>query len=162
VFFGTSSGGGLVLSTLMYIRHEGLDIPMPKHLVLQSPGLQVPPDEKQLTEMERRKKLDVMIPPNFFKEIVPYLADEDTKYLLSPTLFDLSGFPSMDIIYGTHEVMIAYAKDMKAHAAACGVPVKFHIGKGMMHCWCAMEMTPEGKQARQNIFGMINAEGEEP
>lgn len=158
-FFGTSSGGSLVLSTLMYIKHEGLDIPMPKHFVLQSPGLQVPPSDKQYQEMRKRVKLDVMIPPDFFREIAPYLADEDTKYLLSQLLFDISGFPSMDIIYGTHEVMIAYAKDMKEHAAKCGVPAKFHIGKGMMHCWCAMEMTPEGKQARQNIFKMINKEG---
>lgn len=160
VFFGTSSGGGLVLSTLMYIKHESLPVPMPKHLVLQSPGLQVPPSKAQFSEMEKLKKLDVMIPPNFFKEIAGYLADKDTEYLLSPLLFDLSGFPSMDIIYGTHEVMIAYAKDMKEHTAKCGVPVKFHFGEGMMHCWCAMEMTPEGKQARQNIFQMINAQGE--
>lgn len=159
VFFGTSSGGGLALSTLMYIKHENLLVPMPKHLVLQSPGLQVPPSEKQYVEMQKRRKLDVMIPPNFFNEIAPYLAGDDTKYLLSPLLFDLTGFPSMDIIYGTHEVMIAYAEDMKAHAEKCGVLVKFHFGEGMMHCWCAMEMTPEGKQARQNIFQMINEEG---
>lgn len=159
VFFGTSSGGGLVLSTLLYIRHEGLALPMPKHLVLQSPGLQVPPSEKQYTEMQRRKKLDVMIPPDFFAAIAPYLADEDTQYLLSPLLYDITGFPSMDIIYGTHEVMFAYAKDMEKHAAECSVPLKLHIGEGMMHCWCAMEMTPEGKQARHNIFKMINEEG---
>lgn len=158
-FFGTSSGGGLVLSVLMYIKRENLNIPMPSHLVLQSPGLQVPPSEKQYSEMQKRKNLDVMIPPNFFNEIAPYLADEDTAYLLSPLLFDISGFPSMDIIYGTHEVMIAYAEDMKKHAAVCSVPVQFHFGEGMMHCWCAMEMTPEGKQARQNIFRMINEAG---
>lgn len=156
-FFGTSSGGGLALSVLMYIKHEQLPIPMPGRLVLQSPGLQVPPSSEQYAEMEKRKKLDVMIPPDFFKEIAGYLADKDTEYLLSPLLFDISGFPPMDIIYGTHEVMIAYAGDMKKHAEKCGVPVKFHFGEGMMHCWCAMEMTPEGKQARQNIFQMINA-----
>lgn len=158
-FFGTSSGGGLVLSTLMYIKQENLDVPMPKHLVLQSPGLQVPPSKEQYEEMLKRKKYDVMIPPDFFNKIAPYLADEDTLYLLSPLLFDISGFPSMDIIYGTHEVMIAYAKDMEKHAKKYDVPVTFHIGKDMMHCWCAMEMTPEGKQARKNIFKMINEEG---
>lgn len=158
-FFGTSSGGGLVLSALMYIKHEDLNVPMPKHLVLQSPGLQAPPSKEQYEEMQRRKKYDVMIPPDFFYEIASYLADEETSYLLSPLLFDISGFPSMDIIYGTHEVMIAYADDMKKHAGKYNVPVTFHIGKGMMHCWCAMDMTPEGKQARMNIFKMINAEG---
>ena len=50
-FFGASSGGGLALSVCMYIKHAGLNIPLPEKLVLQSPGLQVPPSKEQKDEM---------------------------------------------------------------------------------------------------------------
>ena len=45
--FGTSSGGGQALSLCAYMKHEQVDIPMPGKLVLQSPGVQVPPSDEQ-------------------------------------------------------------------------------------------------------------------
>ena len=151
-FFGTSSGGGQALSLCMYIRHEGIEVPLPSKLVLQSPGLQVPPSERQKQEMERRKADDVMIPPRFFDSIAPVLATGDEAYLLSPILFDLTGFPSIDIFYGTKEVMIAYLDDMKQVCEKYGVKLNVHIGEGMMHCWGAMEFVPEAKAVRQEYF----------
>ncbi len=38
-----------------------VNVPLPGKLVLQSPGLQVPPSESRKAEMEKRRKLDVMI-----------------------------------------------------------------------------------------------------
>ena len=151
-FFGTSSGGGLAMSLCMYIKHEGLDIPLPGKLVLQSPGLQVPPSESQAAEMEKRKKADVMIPPRFFFNIAPVLATGEDSYLLSPILFDLSCFPPIDVFYGTREVMIAFLKDFQETCRKCGVTLRTHIGKGMMHCWGAMEFVPEAKAVRQEYF----------
>lgn len=151
-FFGTSSGGGLAMSLCMYIKHEHLDAPLPWKLVLQSPGLQVPPSDSQMEEMEKRKKADVMIPPRFFRNIAPVLATGDDTYLLSPILFDLTGFPPIDIFYGTREVMIAFLKDFQEACKKYGVTLKIHIGKGMMHCWGAMEFVPEAKDVRQEYF----------
>ena len=151
-FFGTSSGGGQALSLCMYIRHENLPVSLPGKLVLQSPGLQVPPSESQKTEMEKRKKADVMIPPGFFDNIASVLVTGDEAYLLSPILFDLTGFPPMDIFYGTEEVMIAYLPDMQAACKKYGVQLNTHIGKGMMHCWGAVEFVPEAKAVRQEYF----------
>lgn len=151
-FFGTSSGGGQALSLCMYIRHENLPVSLPGKLVLQSPGLQVPPSESQKAEMEKRKKADVMIPPRFFDSIAPVLAPGDEAYLLSPILFDLTGFPPIDIFYGTDEVMIAYLPDMQAACKKYGVQLNTHIGEGMMHCWGAMEFVPEAKAVRQEYF----------
>lgn len=151
-FLGTSSGGGQALSLCMYIRHENLPVHLPGKLVLQSPGLQVPPSESQKTEMKKRKKADVMIPPRFFDSIAPVLATGDEAYLLSPILFDLTGFPPIDIFYGTDEVMIAYLPDMQVACKNYGVQLNTHIGKGMMHCWGAMEFVPEAKAVRQEYF----------
>ena len=160
-FFGTSSGGGQALSLCMYIRHEGLDVPLPGRLVLQSPGLQVPPSDKQRAEMDRLSHLDVMIPPGFFDNIAPVLAKGDDAYLLSPILFDLTGFPPIDIFYGTNEVMFAYLDDFRAKCSECGVELNVHIGEGMMHCWGAMDFVPEAKAVRQEYFKAIGNETRE-
>lgn len=151
-FFGTSSGGGQAMSLCVYIRHENIDVPLPGKLVLQSPGLQVPPSDSQKAEMEKRKKLDVMIPPGFFDNIAPVLATGDEAYLLSPILFDLTGFPPIDIFYGTREVMIAFLKDFKKACKQYGVKLNTHIGQDMMHCWGAMEFVPEARAVRQEYF----------
>lgn len=154
-FFGTSSGGALALSLCMYIQHEHTGTPLPGKLVLQSPGLQVPPSEEQKSEMEKRKKVDIMIPPRFFDSIAPVLAEGDEAYLLSPILFDLTGFPPIDIFYGTREVMIAYLKDFRRVCKKYGVELNVHIGKGMMHCWGAMEFVPEAKAVREEYFNAL-------
>ena len=84
--------------------------------------------------------------------IAPVLATGADAYLLSPILFDMTGFPPIDIFYGTREVMIAYLNDMKAACTKCGVPLHVHIGRGMMHCWGAMEFVPEAQTVRQEYF----------
>lgn len=154
-FFGTSSGGGQAMSLCVYIRKEYPDVPLPGKLVLQSPGLQVPPSEKQRSEMERRKKDDVMIPPDFFDNIAPVLATGDEAYLLSPMLCDLRGFPPIDVFYGTKEVMIAYLDDFKGVCEKYRVPLSVHIGEGMMHCWGAMDFVPEAKAVRREYFAAL-------
>ena len=57
------------MSLCVYIKHEKINIPLPEKLVLQSPGLQVPPSNLQRKEMDKRSKVDVMIPPRFFDSI---------------------------------------------------------------------------------------------
>ena len=84
--------------------------------------------------------------------VVRFLATGDDAYLLSPILFDLTGFPPMDIFYGTDEVMIAYLPDMQAVCKKYGVQLNTHIGDGMMHCWGAMEFVPEAKAVRKEYF----------
>ena len=154
-FFGTSSGGGLAMSLCVYIKHENIDVLLPGRLVLQSPGLQVPPSKSQRAEMERRKKTDVMIPPVFFDAIAPMLATGDEAYLLSPLLYDLTGFPETDVFYGTREVMIAYLKDFQYACKKYGVKLHTHVGKGMMHCWGAMDFVPEAKAVRREYFSAL-------
>ena len=154
--FGTSSGGGQVMSLCVYIRHENINVPLPGKLVLQSPGLQVPPSESQRAEMEKRSKMDVMIPPRFFDNIAPVLAKGEEAYLLSPLLYDLTGFPETDIFYGTREVMIAYLKDFQSACKKYGVKLNVHIGKDMMHCWGAMEFVPEARAVRQEYFKALS------
>ena len=147
------------MSLCLYIKNKYPDIPIPGRLVLQSPGMQVPPSDRQKAKMEKLKKQDVMIPPAFFDRIASVLADGEEAYLLSPLLCDISGFPCIDVFYGTHEVMFAYLDDLKTHCEKYGVPLDVHIGEGMMHCWGAMEFVPEAKAVRQEYFKALNKAG---
>ncbi len=131
-FFGTSSGGGQAMSLCVYIKSRHPKVPLPGKLVLQSPGLQVPPSETQKIEMNKRSKTDVMIPPRFFDSIAPVLATGDESYLLSPLLYDLTGFPEIDVFYGTREVMIAYLDDFKRVCNEYDVKLNVHIGQDMI------------------------------
>ncbi len=144
------------ISLCVYIKQERPDVPFPARLVLQSPGLQVPPSKKQREEMEKKKKKDVMIPPSFFDNIAPVLATGDEAYLLSPMLYDLAGFPPIDLFYGTREVMMAYLSDFEKVCQRYGVKLHVHVGEGMMHCWGAMEFMPEAKAVRQEYFKALD------
>ena len=93
--------------------------------------------------------------PGFFDAIAPVLATGDEVYLLSPLLYDLTGFPETDVFYGTREVMIAYLRDFQAACKKYGVKLHTHIGRGMMHCWGAMEFVPEAKSVRQEYFAAL-------
>lgn len=87
----------------------------------------------------RHDNIDIPLPGKLVLQS-PVLATGDDAYLLSPLLYDLSGFPEIDVFYGTREVMIAYLKDFQKTCRRYGVKLNTHIGKDMMHCWGAMEL----------------------
>ena len=109
---GNSSGASFGLFLCMYIKKEKLDIPYPKHLIMLSPGIQLPPNKEQLSKMKKLQKTDYMIPIKFCKDISRVLLDEKTNYLFTPFDIDLTGFPDMDVYYGDHEVFYAYKEDV--------------------------------------------------
>lgn len=154
-FFGTSSGATLALAECMYIRRGGTDIPMPSRLVLQSPILCLPPTAEQRAEMEKRRRLDVVFPPAFFERLTPFLSDGENDWLLSPLGFDLTGFPPMEVFFGTREILIVCLRELNALCRRCDVPLGVHIGKGMMHCWGAMESLPEAAEVRKEYFRLL-------
>lgn len=73
---GNSSGASFGLFLCMYIKKEKLDIPYPKHLIMLSPGMQLPPNKEQLSKMKKLQKTDYMIPIKFCKDISRVLLDE--------------------------------------------------------------------------------------
>ena len=154
---GNSSGASFGLFLCMYIKKEKLDIPYPKHLIMLSPGMELPPSKKQLIKMEKLQKTDYMIPIRFCKDISRILLDEKTDYLFQPFNMDWTNFPDMDVYYGDHELFYAYAEDVVEAARKASVNLKMHIGKGMMHCWPQLSKTVEGKESRKEIFNIIKS-----
>jgi len=154
-FVGFSSGGALAYSVCIRNKREGFRYPMPGRLIAISSGTQLPPSEAQMKEMERLAPTDPMIPPSFFQNIVPLLTAEEDRYLLSPALYDLTGFPALELYFGTHEVMPAFLPAIRAAARRANVKHTVHIGDGLCHCWPLLGFTKEGRQSRREIYSSI-------
>lgn len=155
IFWGNSSGAALCLHICMYIQKNQYPIAFPQHLIMVSPGMQLPPSQQQLKRMKELEKTDYMIPIKFCNEIPRVLLDEDTKYIFNPFSFDWTGYPDMDIFYGTNEVFSAYITDIEKSAKAGNVNLRLHLGDGMMHCWTQLGGTNEGRASRNEIYEII-------
>ncbi len=154
-FIGFSSGAALACSVCVQNKHEGFKYQMPHKLILVSPGMQIPPSEEQMKEMERLEPKDPMMTPSFLQNIGPFLTTEEDQYLLSPALYDLTGFPEMVIYYGTHEVMLAFLPAIKVATERANVKYVVHIGEGLCHCWPMLGFTKEGRESRKEIYSTI-------
>jgi acetyl esterase/lipase len=124
-------------------------------MILVSPGAQLPPSAVQLAEMEKLSPHDPMLAPEFFKNCAFLGMKPHDEWLRSPVLFDLSGFPPIDLYYGTHEIMYAYLPAMQAALEKAEIRYRLHIGEGLCHCWPLLGFTREGKAARREICGFI-------
>lgn len=158
-FIGFSSGAGLACSVCIQNKHEGFKHHMPHRLILISPGTQIPPSEEQMKEMEQLSHKDPMIPPSFFQNIGPLLTTQKDRYLQSPALYDLTGFPEMVLYYGTHEVMLAFLPSIKAAVKRANIKYSVHIGEGLCHCWPLLGFTKEGRESRKEIYSSITESG---
>jgi len=154
-FLGFSSGGALALSACMMIKSGHPAIPFPACMVLVSPGAQLPPSAGQLAEMEKLSPLDTLLAPSFFKNYAFLGLKREDEWLYSPALADLSGFPPIDLYYGTHEIMYAYLPDLHAALKKAKVKHRLHIGEGLCHCWPLLGFTREAKAARREICGIL-------
>ncbi len=158
-FIGLSSGAALACSVCVQNKHEGFKYQMPHKLILISPGMQIPPSDEQMREMERLKSKDPLMTPSFLQNICSFLTTEEDQYLLSPALYDLTGFPEMVIYYGTHEIMLAFLPAIKAAAERAKVKYTVHIGEGLCHCWPMFGFTKEGRGSRKEIYLTITESG---
>lgn len=156
VFMGNSSGAAFCLTACLYIRHEKLPVPFPGRLIMLSPGLQMPPNEVQISRMKQQEKKDTMIPIVFCKNIHRVLVDEDSGYLMRAFDTSWEGLPEMDVYFGSCELFYAYIPDVEEAAKRGDVRVHIHIGENMMHCWPMLGFTREGKQTRTEIYEIIN------
>lgn len=154
-FVGFSSGASLACTICVYIKEKGIKIPMPRRMILFSPGMQIPPSEIQMENMKKLSDKDPMIEPSFLKNIAPLLAEKKDEYLLSPVLYDWTGFPDIIIYYGTHEVMSAFLPSVKKVSEKAGINLIVHEGEGMMHCWPMLGFTKEGRKSREELFKEI-------
>jgi acetyl esterase/lipase len=153
VIGGDSAGGGLALSTLLWLRD--LETPLPGAAVLISPWLDL-----DLTgpSLDTRAEVDPLCSIEGLRLAASYYLDSaDPKApLASPLYGDLHGLPPLLLQVGDHEILLSDSTRLAEKAKAAGVDVSLEIWNEMWHVWHGWAgAVPEGQQAIDRIGEFI-------
>ena len=118
IVVGDSSGCGLVLSLLLYLRQQ--DLPMPGGAVLFCPWVDLLAAGRDRPAHE----LDDIRDATVGLYLAGHPADDP---LLSPLTADLTGLPPMLIQAATGDPLLEEARQLADHAADCGVEARFEL-----------------------------------
>jgi len=145
VIAGDSAGGGIAVSTLLYLKKNGIS--MPAAAVCISPWVDLGmTGESQKTKAD----LDLILEKEVLDKMAKaYIVNETPgKPLISPIYADLSGLPPMLIQVGTSEILLDDAKRLTQSAEKAGVDVTLDVWDEMIHVFQYFAyMLPEGQEA---------------
>ncbi|GAA5316365.1 MAG: alpha/beta hydrolase [Candidatus Pelagadaptatus aseana] len=153
IIMGDSAGGGMALALVQTIKQMGL--PQPSQLFLLSPWLDITMTNPELAEIEKRDPfLDIN---GLLLAGKAYAGNESpTHYQLSPIYGELEGLGQISIFSGTHDILYADAKQLKAICDTQGIGIKYHEFDKMIHCWMLLRL-PESKRVINQISREISA-----
>jgi epsilon-lactone hydrolase len=151
VFGGDSAGGGLALTTILYLRDK--NFLLPSSIFLISPWIDLFCTGESYIS---RKELDPMvIYEGLIKAAIEYLGETDLETpLISPLSMNLKNLPPMLIQVGDHEILLSDSTRLADKAKYFGVKVVLKIWDKMWHVWHAWNM-PESKMAIDEISAFI-------
>lgn len=146
---GDSAGGGLVFSTLLRLRDEG--VPLPAAAVVVSPWTDLALTGESL---RLNAEIDPLIPVELAPRVVElFLAGADPRHpYASPLYGDPSGLPPTLIQVGGDDVLRDDAARMAEKMRAAGCHVELEIAPRMWHVWhLLMRVLPESRAALARI-----------
>jgi monoterpene epsilon-lactone hydrolase len=153
VIGGDSAGGGLAMSTLLWLRDR--DVALPGAAVLISPWFDLALTGPSLAT---RAEVDPLCSIEGLRLAASYyLGSANPKTpLASPLYGDLHGLPPMLIQVGDHELLLSDSTRLAEKAQASGVDVSLEIWNEMWHVWHGWAGSlPEGQQAIDRIGAFI-------
>jgi len=141
---GDSSGGTLVLNTLVALRDSGL--PLPGAAVAMSPWVDLGCSGESFEENAR---YDFASRENLLLLARHYLAGKDAASPeVSPLFASLSGLPPLLIQAGSLETLIDQIRAFVRRAREAGTPLTFSEYPDMVHVWHLLRgMTPQAARA---------------
>lgn len=144
---GDSAGGGLALSLAMQVRDAGL--PRPGGLVLISPWLDVATDDPTQGRIEPS---DVMLMRPGVRALGRWYAGDRsvTDARVSPLFGALHGLPPIELLCGSHDILVSDARRLAARARSEGIPLAYHEEPGLMHVYPLLGL-PESRRAEAGI-----------
>jgi len=150
---GSSSGGQLLLSTLLRAREDGF--PMPRKIFLCSPAVDMTGSGDSLVFNEGRDimptcMLRSMVEQNYFA------GGEDPKDpLISPLFGDWKGMSPVVIVVGTRDSLLSPGVKLFWKLRADGVDVELLVGEGGWHGY-VWDQCPEGIETRTAVRGFFS------
>jgi len=147
VLAGISTGGTLVLSTLLSLRNNG--VKLPAAAVCMSPAVDMTFQGQSMITNRGKDWLTKESLDNLRKI---YLKGEDPKNMLvSPIYADLKGLPPIMLQAGSHEVLLDDIIKFHGKLKDSDVKITFELWKGMFHCFQMFYSNiPEGQEALEN------------
>ncbi len=154
VFAGNSSGGNLVLATLLKLKESGE--PLPAAGVCLSPATNL---AERGESFQTNARKEAILPPNFSSAgRLAYIENCDPRDpLVSPIFGDLHGLPPLLIQAGADEILLSDATSFAEKARQAGVQVTLEVYPGMWHVWqIYAPYLPEAEQALQSVAQFID------
>lgn len=155
---GDSAGGGLALSLAMQVRDAGTGpagLPAPVGLVLIAPWLDVTTSDPSQARIE---PLDVMLMRPGVRTLGRWYAGalDPTDARVSPLYGTLRGLPPIELVCGSHDILVADARRLAARARAEDAPLAYHEEPGLMHVYPLLGL-PESRRAEARIRAFLAA-----
>lgn len=149
IICGDSAGGGLALTTTLYLRDH--NIPLPTMIILSSPWADIAQEGKSYS-INVQKDAFFGLPTANMKPRYPIpilYAGEHDLYdpYLSPLYGDYTDMPPMLIQAGADEVLLSDSEVVAKKAKQAGVDVMLLTYEGMYHAFYIV--TPQFKEGRQ-------------
>ncbi|SHK70614.1 alpha/beta hydrolase [Fibrobacter sp. UWB12] len=154
IIMGDSAGGGFSLALSEEINEQSL--PLPLHIVLISPWVDITGGDKSIEEYDNWLHIDEL------HQFGLSWADGMDAHnpMVSPLYGNMQGLPPTDIFVGTWEVFYPDIVKCNEKLKAEGVNVTLHVGEELGHVY-PLYPAPEGEQARRTIAEIVNRSAEE-
>jgi acetyl esterase/lipase len=148
---GDSAGGGLALALAQRIREEGLE--QPARIILLAPWLDVSLSNPDIAAIDQ---IDPCLNVEGLREVGrEYAGTIGTEhYLVSPINGSLAGLATVTLFVGTHDILLADCRSLKAKAAREGLVLEYHEIEGLVHPGILMSL-PEAVEIRREIVHIL-------
>jgi acetyl esterase/lipase len=145
LFAGESSGGGLVLSTLLNLRDAGIRLPACAACFSPQTDMALTGESVQI-----KKKVDVVNRPfDVLGNAARYVGEHNPKDpLVSPLYADLNSLPPIIIHVGSDDILLDDSTRFANQAGNFDVDITLKVWSGMLHAFpLYASFIPEARQA---------------
>jgi acetyl esterase/lipase len=163
VLLGDSAGAMMSLGICHWIRESEPVLPLPRQLILLSPGQGLVDDPELLERMRAIEPRDVMLTVTLLESLQTLMSmwGSEDGFLRKPLEDDFSGYPPMTVYIGTSEIFCPLMEGFIARVRAAEVPVRLEAGEGLCHVWPYVPLAPEASRARRQICELIGSSADQ-
>lgn len=155
--YGLGAGATLAIELLVYNNEKDSALPMPKRLILISPG-GFPKDEKEWAEMKSAVKTDYSTSIRHIldiKELATLKNPSVPDYMITGEALNLNNFPESYFFYSDEEISYGKYENYKEQFRNAGVKAEFTIRHGVLHDYCADRKYPEAYEDYDWIIELL-------